>query len=85
MPEFLVELYVPRDDSATVALANERACAAVDALRHEGAHIRYLHAIFVPENEMCFHVYDAASLDAVRGAVARAALPTARIKEVAGL
>lgn len=84
MAEFLVELYVAREDSAAVANGAERARAAAETLTDEGAAIRYVRAIFVPEDETCFFLYEAESPDAVREASRRAGLSSVRITEALG-
>ena len=71
MAEFLVELYVARGDSAAVEGGAERARAAAEKLTDEGEAIRYVRAIFVPEDETCFFLYEAESADAVREATRR--------------
>lgn len=50
-------------------------------MRAEGIPIRFLRSIFVPEDEACFHLYEAGSLEAVRTAARRAELPFERIAE----
>ena len=42
--------------------------------------MHYLRSIFVPEDETCFLLYQAESIDAVRLAAGRAGLRNARIK-----
>ena len=84
MAEFLVELYVARGDSAAVANGAERARAAAEKLTDEGEAIRYVRAIFVPEDETCFFLYEAESADAVREASRRAGLSSVRITEALG-
>ncbi len=81
MAEFLVELYVSREDGAGVGSRSEIARLAADELTGEGIPVRYLHSIFVPEEETCFFLYEAVSADAVREAAQRAALPFERISE----
>ena len=44
--------------------------------------MRCVRSIFVPEDETCFFLYEADSADAVRAAVERAALPSARVAEL---
>jgi hypothetical protein len=51
-----------------------RARRASDQLRHEGTQVRFLRSIFVPEEDVCFYLYRAASPEAVREAASRAAL-----------
>jgi hypothetical protein len=81
MAEFLVELYVSQSDDAAVERGAERARAAADELTAEGVPVRYLRSIFVPEDETCFYLYEAASEEAVREAASRAALPFERVAE----
>jgi SAM-dependent methyltransferase len=74
MAEYLVELYVAQGDHALakhhVAVA-ERAGAD---LTREGRAVRYLQSFFVPEDETCFLLYEADSVDLVTEAVGRAGL-----------
>lgn len=81
MPEFLVELFVPRAARAEVQCDAKRARIAADELSREGASVRYLRPLFLPEEETCFHLYEAASLDLVHEAARRAELPLDRIIE----
>jgi uncharacterized protein DUF4242 len=82
MPEFVVELYVARTDATAIRAAARRARLAAQELTVLGTPVRYLRSIFIPEDETCFLLYEAASHDAVRVAVARAHLPSERIAEV---
>ena len=82
MPEFLVELYISRADTAAAGLNEERARLSAEELTREGTPIRYLRSIFVPDDETCFLLYEAASADAVREAATRAALPFERLAEL---
>ena len=81
MAEFLVELYVPRANAVAVARGAARTRRAAAQLTREGTPVRYLRSIFVPEDEICFFLCEAASLEAVREAARRAALRFARIAE----
>src|SRR4029077_15719674 len=81
MAECLVELYVSREDPAAVESGAERARAAADQVTEEGAAVRYVRVIFVPEDETCFFLYEAASAEAVRDAACRAGLSSGRITE----
>jgi Protein of unknown function (DUF4242) len=81
---FLVESYLPRagaDDRVGIAA---RARAAADELAREVAHVRYVEAIFVPEDEMCLLVYEADSAELVREAGRRAGIACERVVEAAG-
>ncbi len=75
MAEFLIELYVSRADRQAIESASERARAAAEELTKEGTAVRYVRALFLPEEETCFYFYEAASADQVREAARRAVLP----------
>jgi hypothetical protein len=81
VPEFLVEVYVSRVDGAAVERGAEHARAAAEQLSREGTPVRYLRSIFVPEEETCFHLYEAATEAVVRDAVRRAGLTLERVSE----
>jgi hypothetical protein len=64
--QYLVELYVPRRAQARLADAVDRALLASEQLTNEGKHVRYLRTIFIPQDEICFHVYEAQAADLVK-------------------
>jgi hypothetical protein len=76
MPEFLAETYAPRGAStpgaADVVLAAEHVSG-------HGASVRFLGAIAVPGEEICFWLYQAPTGAAVRAAMAAALLRPDRI------
>ena len=72
MPEFIVEVYVPR----TGAIGTASLRAATEA---HTPPVRYLRAILVPEDETCYLLFDAASAGDVRAVVTRARVPFERI------
>jgi hypothetical protein len=82
MPEFLLEQYVSRADRAGVDRGAERARRAAEQLTREGTRVRHLRALFLPDEETCFHLYRAASVEAVRAAATRAGLSCDHIVEV---
>jgi hypothetical protein len=79
--EFLVELYISRTDAAAVERRATRARLAAEQLTREGTPVRYLRSIFVPEDETCFLLCEAASVETVRETARRAALRFERIGE----
>ena len=85
MAEYLVELYVSRDDPAAVERGAERARRGSrgDDPRRE-RRVRYLRAIFVPEDETCFFLYEAASAEAVHEAARGRSCESGRIIEALG-
>jgi uncharacterized protein DUF4242 len=74
MTEYLLELYVARADADVVERGAERVRRAAEEHTREGTPIRYLRSIFVPEDETCFLIFEAASADAVREVARRASL-----------
>jgi|SRR4029077_12180412 hypothetical protein len=83
MPEYLVELYVSRTDAGPLRERIETARQAAEQLSSEGTPILQIHAIFVPEDETCLLLYEAASVDAVREVAQRAELSFERLTAVA--
>jgi hypothetical protein len=79
--QFLLEQYVTSVDAATVERRAHDAREAAAELTRQGKRVEYLRSIFVPEDETCFHLYEAESLSAVREAARRAALPFDRVAE----
>ena len=83
MAEFIVELYVSRTEGATIGHSDRRAREAAAALTAEGTPVRLVRSIYVPDDETCFLLYEAGSVDAVRAAVDRAALRFEHVAETA--
>ncbi len=81
MASFLVEVYAPmRADALARAVA--RARRAASEMSREGTPIRHLRATFIPEDETCFHLFEAPSMEAAGEASRRAGLPFARVVAV---
>lgn len=81
MAEFLIELYASRTDALAVEHGAARARLAAEQLTREGTPVRYVRSIFVPDDETCFVLCEAASADAVREIARRAALTIERVSE----
>lgn len=81
MPRYVAELYLSHVGSEGLRDAATRARAAADELNREGAPIRYLRAMFLGEDETCFHLYEADTAELVREASSRARIPVERIVE----
>jgi hypothetical protein len=77
--QYLVELYLPRRDEAALADAAMRARVASEQVTSEGRLVRYLRTIFVPQDEICFHLYEAPDADVVGEASLRAQIAYERI------
>jgi hypothetical protein len=81
MIEFLLELYISQTDCAAVPAAAERLGRAAAELTAEGKPVRVEHSIFVPEDETCYVLVAAASVEHVHDMAARAALLPERVVE----
>ena len=80
MPSFLAETYLPRPGKARLRSA-QRARAAAKKLAEHGTPIRFVRSIYVPDDEICFLVFEAISADTVEDACKRAALRFERVVE----
>ena len=79
MPMYLVETYLPRSHAPTARVMGSRARATADAMTREGISIQYVTTTFLPDDETCFHVFEAASAEVIGEACNRARLGTVRI------
>lgn len=79
MPSYLVEVYLPRSRAREARAIGRRARTAAEQLSREGVPIRYVRTTYLPDDEMCFHLFEAGTLAAVEEASRRAALGRARI------
>ncbi len=81
MVRYLAELYLPRKGANGLPAAARRARAATDEMTREGKPVRYLRALFLGSDEICFHVYEAGSPELVLEASRRAAIAVERVVE----
>jgi hypothetical protein len=81
MSKFLVEAYVPAAVAHDTHSGVDGVADAAGELSREGTPVRLLHAIFVPEDETGFYLYQARSSEAVREAATRAGLRFERVTE----
>jgi hypothetical protein len=81
MPSYLVETYLAYDYSGQREMYERRARSAALQLTREGTPIRLERSIHIPDDEICFFVFDApSSVDAARAAE-RAELDAIRVVE----
>jgi uncharacterized protein DUF4242 len=78
---YIAESYLPRIRRGDLADATRRAQRAAEELAAEGQAVRHLHTTFVPEDEVCLHVFEATSAQAVGEVMRKAALAADRIVE----
>ena len=79
MPSYLVEVYVPRSGAEEARDAGRRARAAAEGLSGEGVPVQFVRTTFLPDDETCFHLFEADSSAAVEEVGRRAGLGRMRI------
>ena len=81
MPSFLVETFLPRGGTTERMARERRARSAARELARTGTRVRFDHLIHVPEDEICFFVFDAPTSREVALAAQGAGLEPFRIVE----
>ena len=79
MGTFIVETYLSRDAAGEPDATIARAVSAVDEVTAAGDPIRYLRAIFIPDDETCMLLFEAPSVEVVRMVAQRAGLDPDRV------
>lgn len=82
MASFLLETYSSHPVPAELAVLTGRARAAAEAAVREGIEIRHVRSFFAPDDDICFHIFEAPSAEAVARASELANLDHERITEV---
>ena len=81
MPSYLVESYLARGGAGERTTRERRARSAAEELTREGTRVRFDRSIHVPEDEICFFVFDAPSGREAAHAAQRAGLDAFRVVE----
>jgi hypothetical protein len=81
MPSYLVESYLARTRADELATATSLARRAAAAMRSEGIPVRHVRSTFLAEDEVCFHFFEAPSVEAAGEVSRRAAIAYDRITE----
>ncbi len=81
MPSYLVETYLARGASGERAARERRASAAAEERTREGASVRFERSTYVPEDEICFFTFEAASGSEAALVAHRAGLEPLRVVE----
>jgi hypothetical protein len=81
MPSYLVETYLARGGAGERTTRERRARSVAEELTREGTRIRFDRSIHVPEDEICFFIFDAASGRTAALAAERAELDPIRVVE----
>jgi Protein of unknown function (DUF4242) len=85
MATFMVERYLPGADAGEAAPAELLARQVAMHLRAEGATVRHLRSLFVPQDEQCFVLFQAASAHVLAEAMGRVGITYERIAEIIDL
>lgn len=81
MPSYLVETYLARSQAGERAARERRAHSATEELTQGRTSVRFERSIYVPEDEICFFVFDAPSGREAALAAQRAGLEPIRVVE----
>jgi hypothetical protein len=81
VPSFLVETYLAHGQAGQLSAREQRARSAADELTQEQKRVRFDRSIHIPEDELCFFVFDAPSSRDALLVAERAELDPIRIVE----
>ncbi len=81
MPSYLVETHLARAQARERAARELRARLAAEELTERRMRVRFDHSIYVPEDEICFFIFDAPSGRDAALAAQRAKLDPIRVVE----
>jgi hypothetical protein len=81
VPSYLVETYLARGQAGERAARERRARSAAQELTRDLKPVRFEHSIHVPEDEICFYVFDAPSAREAARAAQHAGLDPLRVVE----
>ena len=82
MPSYLVETYLARGRAGERGARERRARSAAEELTDGRTRVRFDSSIYVPEDEICFFVFDAPSGRDAALVAERAELDSIRVVEV---
>jgi hypothetical protein len=81
MPSYLVETFLPRGAAGERTARERRARSAAEELTRQGTRVRFDRTIHVPEDEICFFIFDARSGREAALVAQQAALDPFRVVE----
>jgi hypothetical protein len=82
VPSYLVETFLPRGAAGEREARERRARSASEAMAREGTRVSFEGSIHVPEDELCFFTFAAASGRDAAVVAQRAGLQPLRVVEV---
>ena len=83
MPSYLVETYLARGRAGERAARERRVRSAAEELTQGSTRVRFERSIYVPEDEICFFVFDAPSGREAALLAQRSGLEPIRVVEAA--
>ncbi len=81
---YTLELARPADGWGRLSELTAQARQASREMQEEGVPVRFLRSIYLPEEETCFYLYEAPSIEVVCLAAGRANLAFDRVAEAIG-
>lgn len=81
MKQFFVEVFTARVEAGKLAAAERLATLAAGRLSNADREVQFVRATYIPEDELCFFVFDASSGQDAALAVQRAGLEPIRVVE----
>ena len=81
MPSYLIETYIARGRTSELAARERRARSAAEELTQGTTRVSFDRSIHVPDDEICFYVFDAPSARDAEKAAERAGLDPIRVVE----
>jgi hypothetical protein len=79
MAGYVVEVYMSRLRASTLDDLTARARQVSEELSRAGTPVVYVRSVFFPEDETCFHFFEAQSLEAIQETCSRLGLTHERI------
>jgi len=81
VPSYLVETYLARGQAGKRAACERRARSAAQELAQNSTSVRFERSIYIPEDEICFFVFDAPSSREAALVAQRSGLDPIRVVE----
>jgi hypothetical protein len=81
MPSYVVEAYLPRLSREELSLLEQRLRRAAEIVSRNGTPIEHVRTVHLPDDQTCFHFFEASSAEAVGAAGKQAGLDFDRITE----
>lgn len=85
MAGYIVETYLSRLAASALEDLPARASQVTEELSRAGTPVVYVRSVFLPEDETCFHFFEAPSLEAIQETCFRLGLTFERIVEATGV